>query len=79
MIRELATFPFAIAFSVAGPVTYIICIVDTWQGNLPVWAKLLFNLTFDAFLGLIWPITWLLWLGMYLMGTDSPASRVLGF
>lgn len=69
----------AIVFSFAAPVTYILNVVDTWQGDSAVWVKLLINLTLDAFLAAIWPITWGLWTIMELTGNSTPLSRVLGF
>jgi hypothetical protein len=63
---------------IAGPVTYILNVVDTWSGRNPVWMKLLINLTLDAFLAAIWPITWILW-GIYeLMGKHTPLDLLFG-
>ncbi|SMH36040.1 hypothetical protein [Mesorhizobium australicum] len=69
----------AMVFSFAAPVTYILNVVDTWQGDSAVWLKLLINLTMDAVLAAIWPITWILWIVMELTGSSTPLSRVLGF
>lgn len=68
-----------VLFMFAGPVTFILGVIDTWQTDLPVWGKLLINLTFDAALAVIWPITWLLWIaGEILNIWTTPLSSVLG-
>jgi hypothetical protein len=41
--------------------------------------KILINLTLDAILAFIWPITWVLWIIMYLAGDKTPLNTVLGF
>lgn len=64
--------PISVAWYVAGPVTYILCVVDTWQGRGPVPVKLLMNFTLDAFLAVIWPITWVIWFVMNLSGQHTP-------
>lgn len=68
-----------LVWMLAGPVTYIICIVDTWSGRSAIWVKILINLTLDAFLSVIWPITWTIWFIMHAAGNVTPLSRVLGF
>ena len=65
-------------FLFAGPITYIIGVIDTWQGNASVLVKILIALSIDAFLAMIWPVTWTLWMIMYFLGKDSPISTVLG-
>lgn len=71
--------PLGILFMIAGPVTYILNVVDTWQSSSSVIVKLLINLTLDAFLAFIWPITWVLWLFWEMAGRETPLSTVLGF
>lgn len=78
-MKDLLLAPFGVVFMLGGPITYIINVVDTWHSHASVIVKLLLNLTLDAILSIMWPITWLLWLIMYLAGSDSAASRVLGF
>jgi hypothetical protein len=65
------TAPLAIVWSLAGPITYILSVVDTWNSNISVFWKLLINLTLDAILAAIWPITWLLWVVRYSMLFDG--------
>ncbi len=66
--------PLAILWGLAGPITYILSVVDTWQSRMPVWLKLLLNLTLDAILAGIWPITWGLWVIRYALGYRTPLS-----
>lgn len=69
-----------IIWMLAGPVTFIINVVDTWQSNMSVLGKLAMNLTLDAILAFLWPVTWLIWIGKYAMGSyDTPLTSVLGF
>jgi len=67
-----------ILYLIAGPVTYIICVVDTWSGSSTVVVKLLVNLTIDAFLAFIWPLTWIVWLLQEAFGGTSPIEVVFG-
>lgn len=68
----------AIVFAIAGPITYILNVVDTWQGNASAWLKIVINLTLDAVLAAIWPITWAIWIITEATGGESPLSSVLG-
>ena len=79
MFGRILAAPFGVVFMFGSPVTYIICVVDTWSTKGSVLVKILMNLTIDAFLSLIWPITWALWTLLHLMGRDTPLSTVLGF
>ncbi|MFN0193320.1 MAG: hypothetical protein ACKVP5_15335 [Aestuariivirga sp.] len=67
-----------IVWTIAGPITYVLLVVETWKGNSPVWLKLIINLTLDAFLSVIWPITWALWGIQHLMGKATPLSVLFG-
>lgn len=77
-LKAIAAAPIGTIWFLAGPVTYIVAVVDTWQGQSSVVVKILINLTLDAFLAMIWPITWVLWLVWELMDKGTPLSRVLG-
>lgn len=77
-MRGLLIAPFLLASWIAGPVTYILSIVDTWQGQSSVLVKLLVSLTLDAFLAAIWPITWILWVVMYSFGQHTPLNLIFG-
>jgi hypothetical protein len=79
MLGRILAAPFGVIFILGSPLTYIISVVDTWSTKTPVLFKILTNLTIDAFLALIWPITWALWAVMHLMGQDTPLSTVFGF
>jgi hypothetical protein len=67
-----------IVWTIVGPITYILLVLDTWKGNSAVWMKLLLNLTIDAFLAVIWPITWALWGFQHWMGKTTPLSILFG-
>lgn len=77
-VSALIALPLGAAWMLAGPVTYIINVVDTWTGSTPVLLKLLINLTLDAFLAAIWPVTWAIWLLTEVLGGESALSRVFG-
>jgi hypothetical protein len=77
-LKAALAAPFFIAWWIAGPVAYVISVVDTWQGRSSIFVKILISLTLDAFLSAIWPVTWLLWLIWEWTGGGSPLSRVLG-
>ena len=77
-MRYILHGPLGVLFLFAGPITYIIGVIDTWQGNASVLVKILIALSIDAFLAMIWPVTWTLWMIMYFLGKDSPISTVLG-
>ncbi len=63
---------FGLAWVVAGPITFILGVVDTWQGSSSAIVKILVSLTLDTFLAAIWPITWLLWFVFRLGGSHTP-------
>ena len=64
----------AITWSLAGPITFILAIVDTWHGHAAGWAKLLVSMTIDPFLAAFWPFTWLYWLVSSYNGNHTPMS-----
>lgn len=78
-MKELLSAPLGILVMLGGPITYILNVVDTWQGSAGVVVKILINLTIDAALAFIWPITWVIWLIMYMADSDPTPARVLGF
>ena len=76
---QILSAPIAVVWFLAGPITYIICVVDTWSGSANIFVKILISLTLDAFLAAIWPITWVLWIVQeFLFRNDTPLSTVLG-
>ncbi|RUV57101.1 hypothetical protein EOA85_16955 [Mesorhizobium sp. M5C.F.Ca.IN.020.29.1.1] len=79
MLKNVLSVPLGIVFMLGGPITYILNVVETWQGHSSVVVKILLNLTLDAVLAFIWPITWALWLLKYMSGGDTPLTSVLGF
>jgi len=70
-------FPAVIAWALAAPITFILNVVHTWQGHAPVWLKLLMNITLDAFLAGIWPITWMLWFIFRYNGQSTPLDLIM--
>ena len=64
---------------IAGPLTYVLSVLDTWHGSSSVTVKILINLTLDPILAFIWPITWALWIVLYVAGIETPLNTVLGF
>jgi hypothetical protein len=70
--------PLTLLFMFGGPITYILNVIDTWQGNASIFVKLLLNITLDAFLAVIWPITWVLWIVMHLYGSHTPLRIIFG-
>jgi len=64
--------------NIAVTLTFVLNILDTWQGTQSVLVKLLFSLTLDAFLAVIWPITWMLWVDAAWSGHRTPLSFLFG-
>ena len=67
----------AIAYPLIGLVTYIISAVDTWRSGGSAFINLLVNITLDAIMALMWPITWILWTFHHLIGRASPLDWLL--
>jgi hypothetical protein len=67
-----------LVYSIAGPVTYILNVVDTWKGHASVVIKIFLNLTLDALLAFIWPITWVCWVPLHLLGRNTPLQLLFG-
>ena len=59
-------------WSLGRAATFALNVIDTWHGHASILVKVLINLTLDAFLASIWPITWMLWLVEYAMGKSTP-------
>jgi hypothetical protein len=68
--------PGAILWMLAGPLTFILSVVETWQGSASVPVKLLVSLTLDPFLAVIWPITWAMWSVQAWLGEQTPLDLV---
>lgn len=66
------------AFALAGPATYIISLIETWQAGSSILLKVVLSLTVDIFLAMIWPVTWLMWAGHLLIFEGGPLRSVLG-
>ena len=76
-LKSALITPVMLTWILAGPITYILNVVHTWHGHAPIWLKLLINLTLDAFLAAIWPITWALWFVWRAMGRSTPLELIL--
>ena len=70
--------PIIIGWVLGGPVTYALLVAHTWQGGASIFVKLLINVTLDAALAAIWPITWGLWVVFHLLGQDTPLRMLFG-
>jgi hypothetical protein len=73
-MQTAAMVPLGIAWGLAGPVTYILNVVDTWHSRASVPVKLLMNLTLDVFGAAIWPFTWIWWMIDAAIGNHTPLS-----
>jgi hypothetical protein len=74
-LLSIVMAPIGLAWALAGPVTYILLVVDTWRGNASVIWKLFLCLTVDAFLAALWPLTWIFWGVQHYLGHDTPLHR----
>ena len=70
--------PVGCVWMLAGPVTYVLEIVDTWQTNMSIVGKLVVCVTIDAILAGLWPVTWIIWIVQYFTGHHSPLNILLG-
>lgn len=75
----LIAAPLAFIWMFAGPITYILAVVQTWQGKGSVLWKLFASLTLDMILAALWPGTWIVWIIAHLNGGATPIRTVLGF
>ena len=67
-----------IAYPAIGLITYIISVVDTWRSGGSALVNILVNVTLDAMMALIWPVTWTLWIFHHLIGRTSPLDWLVG-
>jgi hypothetical protein len=70
--------PLWFVWGFAGPVTFILSVVHTWQTNASVAWKLFMNFTVDAIAAAFWPAAWLLWSVRHYVGQDTPLRLVFG-
>ena len=77
VIKMAVAIPAGLFWMFAGPITYILLVVETWQSQRGAMMKIVVNLTFDVVLAAVWPLTWIIWLFSELLGVGSPLSRVL--
>ena len=77
-IVEALTVPAGIVYLLAGPITFILSVVDTWQTKMSVVWKLVFNLTLDAMIGAFWPVAWIVWGIRHAIGHHTPLALLFG-
>ena len=65
---------FTLVVAIATTLTFILNVIETWQGSASVPTKLLINVTLDVFLAAIWPITWMIWAVWAWLGHPTPLS-----
>ena len=68
--------PGVILWMLGGLVTFILSVVETWQGSASLPLKLVVSVTLDVFLAGIWPITWALWCVQAWLGQNTPLDLV---
>jgi hypothetical protein len=67
-------YSFTLLAVIATPLTFVLNVIQTWQGAAPVPLKLLLNVTVGPFLAAIWPITWMIWAVWAWLGHPTPLS-----
>jgi hypothetical protein len=75
-LKGALLLPGVILWTLAGALTFILRVVETWQGSTSVPVKLLVSLTLDVFLAGIWPITWAVWGIQAWLGEQTPLDLV---
>jgi hypothetical protein len=53
--------PFSIVYMLAGPATYVLLVIRTWESHMSLGWKIVHWLTFDLMLSAFWPGLWLWW------------------
>jgi len=75
---QALSVPVGFVYFLAGPVTFILSVVDTWQTKMSVVWKLVFNLTLDAMTAAFWPIAWIVWGIKHYNGYHTPLALLFG-
>ena len=55
--------PFCTAYMLAGPATFVLLVIRTWEGHMSLGWKIVHWLTIDVMLAVFWPWLWL-WLAL---------------
>jgi hypothetical protein len=71
-LTTAALAPVGLVWMLASPITYLLCIVDTWHWPVSVYTKLVMNVTIDALASTFWPGTWVFWLIASATGHHTP-------
>jgi hypothetical protein len=83
IIKTVTIAPIALFYTVVGllyvfaaPLTFALCVIDTWSWKIPVFWRLVVICTVDAFLAGLWPGTWLYWLIASAWGHETPLRLI---
>ena len=69
----------ALTYALAVPFTWAVSIVDTWNSSWNVPMKIILSLSWDAFVGAVWPMAWTAWLLLHWAGVSTPMRAIAGF
>jgi uncharacterized membrane protein YhaH (DUF805 family) len=72
--------PLYIVYSLAGPATYVLLVISTWQSDMSLGWKVVYWLTIDLVLAGFWPGLWVWWLLKCAVGycSTTPLSLLFG-
>ncbi len=68
----------ALIWVFAGPVTYVLLILETWRSTASPVVKIIISVTLDPVLSAFWPVTWGYWIWEWSRGEWSPISLFAG-
>jgi hypothetical protein len=76
-----ATFlvPLSVVYFLAGPATYVLLVIRTWESHMSLGWKIVHWFTIDLFLAAFWPALWLWWLLKCVVGYCSATPLGLLF
>jgi hypothetical protein len=77
-LGTILSVPLGIVWALAGPITWVLLVIDTWRWTSSVPVKLLVCVTLDGMLAALWPFTWVWWIIMYSLGHDTPLRVLFG-
>jgi uncharacterized membrane protein YhaH (DUF805 family) len=72
--------PLYIVYSLAGPATYVLLVITTWQSDMSLGWKIIYWFTIDLVLAGFWPGLWVWWLLKCAVGycSTTPLSLLFG-
>jgi hypothetical protein len=71
--------PLSIVYSLAGPATYVLLVIRTWESHLSLGWKIVHWFTVDPLLAALWPGLWAWWLFKCVIGYCSATPLALLF